>query len=116
MIQDHQQRLNVLRLVRIERRIEIGPSKELVLIANKKVGLRTFASQLQARVKALEIMVAERNGTIGGRMSPGDIRPDPFSTSGEFARESLVEFRLGRAKFTPTRRGHSTCLDGSPCV
>ena len=92
MIQGEEHRFQVLGLIRIEGRVQVGPAEELRLVTRKQVGLTAGTPQLEANIRPIEAMLAIRNRTIGRGMSQGNINPQPPATCTRIYRIALIKF------------------------
>ena len=73
MIQGEQQSLQILRLRRIERSVEIAHAEFLGLVSGEQIRLRAGAAQLKPDIGALKIMIAVRQQAVTGRTGPSHI-------------------------------------------
>src|SRR4030095_1590614 len=64
VIQQKQRGLQVLGLVRIERRVEVGPAKSLSLIPCEQIRLTGAVAQLEPNVCTIELVFTERNRPV----------------------------------------------------
>ena len=91
MVKGDEEVLQVFRFRGIERRVEVGPAKELRLVAGEEIRLRVRARQLQPRIHAVEAAVAERNGAVGLGMRPRHIRRQALTEDACLADITLVK-------------------------
>ena len=92
MIPRDQQGLKIFGFVRIKRRIEIRPTKELRLVAGKEVRLGGRPSQLHARIDPVEILFAKGHGPLRLRTRPRDVRRQPLPADAHVTQPALIEF------------------------